>query len=273
VITAVAEINGVRDSLPADLHVDVPPRQARRLFAWDLFKTRQLTIYTLSAVFAWFMVSTINYGMFFDIGNLPSDVYLSMTILAVTALVEIPLGFYDYYNPKLNRKTVMLVCIAIVVATNVLITVLFATSVKAGVLFAVISIVGQNVTNIIFDTAYVFAIELFPTLLRTIAGSLCSVGARIGAIIAPQLLFLEKYWEPLPYLSFAVVGTVGFVVVLFALPNTKETALPESIGDRVQERDTGDRSSGIALPIPEPTPAAAATAEEEEGEKRSATPL
>jgi len=59
----------------------------------------------------------------------------------------------------------------------------------------------------------------------------CSVMARIGAVLGPQLLYLGKFWSPTPFVGFTVVSVINFVSVFFTLPETRGTSLPDSLDD------------------------------------------
>ena len=75
-------------------------------------------------------------------------------------------------------------------AVNFAVGALFFFPTSAGIpgwIFAALSISGQCFISVVFDTAYVYSIELFPTLLRSTAGAMCSAAARLGAIIGPQV--------------------------------------------------------------------------------------
>jgi len=198
---------------------------------WDLFRTRRLATYTVVSVITWFSISLAHYGMYFDIGNLPTNVYLNGAVLAGVGMLVIPMAMYDAYNTNVNRKYMLVGLFMLTAICNVAVA-LFETVIPAGAvsggLLSLSSIVGQVATEASFDVAYVYAIELFPTLLRSNAGALCSVGARLAGVIAPQLLFAGKSWTPLPYVTFAIISALGAGIDALFLPNTKNMHLPET---------------------------------------------
>ncbi len=104
-----------------------------------------------------------------------------------------------------------------------------------------------------FDMAYLYSVELFPTLLRSLSSSLSSVGARVGTMAAPNILFLKDTWKALPYFIFAGIGLMGWLLVFFFLPNTKKIALPESIQDTeklTKGEDSRVHSDDAVEPMP-----------------------
>jgi OCT family organic anion transporter-like MFS transporter 7 len=69
----------------------------------------------------------------------------------------------------------------------------------------VLSIVGTTVCNAAFDTGYIYATELFPTVLRTTALSTASASARVGSLLTPLVGTLDTYDPMLPVACFGVV--------------------------------------------------------------------
>lgn len=57
---------------------------------------------------------------------------------------------------------------------------------------------------------------------------LCSMAARVAGILAPLILLLDEYWEPLPLLIFGSTCIVGGLLLLF-LPETRGRQLPETM--------------------------------------------
>ncbi|XP_053393714.1 organic cation/carnitine transporter 2-like [Mercenaria mercenaria] len=72
-------------------------------------------------------------------------------------------------------------------------------------------------------------IELYPTVVRNIAFGTLSVMGRIGAMIGPQLVYLDSH---VPGLLYYVCGAVSVVCVTgtSALPETMDADLNDKIG-------------------------------------------
>ena len=68
-----------------------------------------------------------------------------------------------------------------------------------------LSIVGTTLCNAAFDTGYIYAKELFPTILRTSALSAASAFARIGSLLTPLVATLDVYDPMLPVAVFGIV--------------------------------------------------------------------
>lgn len=231
ILIKIAKFNKTSHFLPEKIELINDASKKKKFHVWDLFRTRRLAIYTVVCVVTWFAISLAHYGMYFDIGNLPTNVYINGAMLAGVGMLVIPMAMYDAYNTNVNRKYMLVVLFVLTAVCNAAIA-LFETVIPTGkvsdVLLSVSSIIGQVSTEASFDVAYVYAIELFPTLLRSNAGALCSVGARLAGVLAPQLLFAGKSWLPLPYVCFAAMSAFGALIDALFLPNTKNMHLPET---------------------------------------------
>lgn len=91
-------------------------------------------------------------------------------------------------------------------------------------------IVPPILSGISFPTVYLFAGELFPTVVRNIGIGSASTVARIGSMVAPFVAGLSgvAYW--LPPVIFGGFPIIGAILVVF-LPETQGAPLPETIED------------------------------------------
>jgi OCT family organic cation transporter-like MFS transporter 4/5 len=54
----------------------------------------------------------------------------------------------------------------------------------------VLAIIGKGVAVSGFCTMFLYASELFPTVIRGVAMGHCGLWGRVGSLLAPQLLYL-----------------------------------------------------------------------------------
>jgi len=94
------------------------------------------------------------------------------------------------------------------------------------------ALIGKLFAAANFALVYIITAELFPTYIRTTAIGLCSLFARLGGIIAPQLaLLLPSLTAPyVPLLTFGLVSLLGSALA-FALPETAGHQLPDSFAE------------------------------------------
>lgn len=93
-----------------------------------------------------------------------------------------------------------------------------------------LSSLGIGFAIISFSTVYIYASEVFPTVLRNVGVGSSSMFARVGSMIAPfiaNLTFGYPWIPPVIFGSSMVAGALLCVV----LPETLNCRLPESIED------------------------------------------
>lgn len=76
-----------------------------------------------------------------------------------------------------------------------------------------------------------YAVELFPTIVRGTAIGICGFSARVGSLLAPQLMILGEAFAP--WVPMVIIGgalmTAG--LSLFLLPETKTIQIPNTVAD------------------------------------------
>ncbi|NXV04797.1 S22AD protein, partial [Cettia cetti] len=94
------------------------------------------------------------------------------------------------------------------------------------VAITVLAIIGKFTATASFSTSYVYAAELFPTILRQTGVGLCSTMARVAGILAPLIIPLDRYHRAIP---MAIFGSIPVVVALFCilLPETRGVDLAD----------------------------------------------
>lgn len=82
----------------------------------------------------------------------------------------------------------------------------------------VLGVAGMSASTMIFNVAYVYTSELYPTEIRNMAFGICTAGGKIGATIAPFVATLSPFW--VPSLIFAALPILA-ACICFILPETK----------------------------------------------------
>ncbi|NWZ66534.1 S22AD protein, partial [Acrocephalus arundinaceus] len=88
------------------------------------------------------------------------------------------------------------------------------------VVITVLATIGKFTAAAAFSSSYVYAAELFPTILRQTGMGLSSTTARVAGILAPLIIPLDQYHWAIP---MAIFGSIPVVVALFCilLPETR----------------------------------------------------
>jgi len=80
---------------------------------------------------------------------------------------------------------------------------------------------GKLATTLAFECGYIWTSELFPTLIRSSALSLCSSLARLGAILAPLMVEIDKDNPMAPILVYGCVTLLPGILSLHISPETR----------------------------------------------------
>lgn len=191
----------------------------------DLFRTPNLRGKTIYMCFNWFVCGLAFFGVAQYIGMAGGDIFSNV---AISAALELPGTIICIYCMKAwgRRKTliasntltgVAMLAIAFVDPSNTWVIICLASA----------GIVGMSIS---FPTVYLYAGELFPTVVRNVGIGTASMIARIGSMVAPFVAGMASTVHWLPPVIFGLVPLIGAGLV-FLLPETRGTPLPETIQD------------------------------------------
>ncbi|NWI63078.1 S22AD protein, partial [Todus mexicanus] len=90
----------------------------------------------------------------------------------------------------------------------------------------VLAIMGKFTGTAAHSTTYVYAAELFPTIIRQTGVGLCSMAARASGITAPLIKILGEYHRAIP---MAIYGSPPVLsgLLCFLLPETRGADLAD----------------------------------------------
>ncbi|PIK56980.1 putative organic cation transporter protein-like [Apostichopus japonicus] len=229
VIRKIARVNGktLPDELMSTLKTveDVPIQSASYL---DILRHRILIYYTINLIYNWFVQSFVYYGLSLGTSSLGVNNYIAFCL---SGAVEIPaytasMFSMTYLGRKISTGGLMilagLACFATILA-------------PLGPIRVIFGMIGKFAITASFANIYVHTAEIFPTPLRVLGVGTCSIAARVGGIIAPLVLVLEKGWKHLPLVCFAASSVLAGLLVFF-LPETKGLPMPDTIEDTLSLR-------------------------------------
>lgn len=187
----------------------------------DLVRTPNMRSKTLCMCFNWLVCGMCFFGIAQYIGTFGGDIFMNV---AISALFELPGTVLCIYTmKKFGRKWTLIG--SNTVAGVCMLLIAFVPS--AQVILATIALVSMSIS---FPTVYLYAGELFPTVVRNIGVGTASMIARIGSMVAPFVISLKVSSEIYPPIIFGIIPIIGAVLVLF-LPETRGHALPETLED------------------------------------------
>lgn len=209
----------------------------------DLLKTKNMRITTVAMWLSWFSVTIGYYGTTFGVSILKGNLFLNNSL---SGLVEIPAYIIVILLvSKFSRKKIIFPCY---LCTAIFCLVVgFMANVNE---IAVISFVmiAKFFSSIVFSMLYLFASEVFPTLLRTIGLGTCSMFARVGGLIQPQIVVLGGTWTFLPFIIYGALTLIGCIATLF-LPETLNKRLPETLEEAENFRKSKPIDKEVFVPL------------------------
>jgi len=212
-----------------------PPTSSKSGNVLDLFKSFGLLRSTLIMYYLFFTNSFVYYGLTLNSGSLiPGNLHFN---IIVSGLLEIAANVITIFALLfLGRR--LSVCGSMAIGG----VMLFAVPYVNGVLGkAVLAQIGRFAITGSFSMVFVYAVEVFPTVIRNVGLGSASVWARIGGIIAPYIgRELGKTSPDAPLYIFGATSLIAAGLVLF-LPETKGVSPPSTVeeGERLSREGGG----------------------------------
>ncbi|XGW23045.1 hypothetical protein V3C99_005356 [Haemonchus contortus] len=191
----------------------------------DLFKTPNLRKKTVLVTYIWIMNAIIYNGLTLNISNLPVDDYWSFII---NGAVELPAYFIVWPLLQTMGRRWTLAATMIVCGIGCVSAMFMPTSYPW--LVASASFVGKFGVGSGFAVIYIFAGELYPTVVRAIGMGMSSMVAGSGLLLAPHIVKLGDYMKILPLLIMGLMALSAGTCTFF-LPETLGAPLPMTIED------------------------------------------
>ncbi|KAK0070250.1 solute carrier family 22 member 5 [Biomphalaria pfeifferi] len=223
-LNAAADSDVTRD--PSDKNV--PPPKVYTVFS--LFRTPKLRMISI-IMFYLFLVNSLSYfGIMFNTPALNGDRFLNLCMLG---LVEIPANVLAlFFNKNLGRRRSISLFLLICAVANLI--VIFIPDTAEGIdpekLKTALVLIGKFGITGSYSTIYLYAAELFPTIVRNQAVGASSFFENIGSIAAPNMVYANNSLNNLPLVLFGGMTIVGCGLVLL-LPETLDRPLPQTIED------------------------------------------
>lgn len=175
-----------------------------------------------------FGIGMIYYGMPLGLGNLSFDLYLSMTL---NALSEFPASFVTFVLiGKMNRRESVLILSLLSGICSVGCVLVRWKGMQIG-----LELVSFFCACTAFDVVLIYTLELFPTCVRNSAVSMVRQALLFGGAISPVLVAAGRKNGLVSYGVFGVAISVCSLCVVF-LPETRGRVLYDTFEDE-EDRD------------------------------------
>ncbi|XP_052769357.1 organic cation transporter protein-like [Mya arenaria] len=232
VISKIAKQN--KKEVPKLDHLSKDTEADRKYTVLDLFKSYELTKRTLLLSTNWCANGLAYYGISFGIQSLSGNIYLNMFLFNIVGVPAktASMVMTNYFG----RRSTSAICYTIVLAGCLVVGVVQLTVAKHWLEIpnsATVVNTAAIISSMAIVTAYgpvqTHTIELFPTVIRNTAFGCLSVVLRVGAMLGPQFVYLNKYVPGLLYFVCAGVALICNIALVF-LPETKGGALTDKMG-------------------------------------------
>ncbi|XP_037104126.1 solute carrier family 22 member 7-like isoform X2 [Syngnathus acus] len=196
----------------------------------DLMRTPTLRRLTLIAGPVWFGVACSYYGITLNISGFGVNIFLTQLIYGA---IELPAKLVCFFSiNKIGRK--LIVSGGLLLTGLCLICVILIPSDMA-VCRTAVGTLGKFFSEAAFTVLCLYTTELYPTVVRQISYSCCSIIGRLGVALSPLVALLDEVWVGLPRLLFGLMAS-GAGLLTFLLPETNNVSLAETIQDVEQRK-------------------------------------
>ncbi|KAL3850998.1 hypothetical protein ACJIZ3_012880 [Penstemon smallii] len=207
---------------------------AMRILLMKKWASRRLAVVMVVG----FGVGLIYYGMPLGLGNLSLDLYLSVTL---NALSEFPASIFTYLLiGKLDRKVSVLGLCLLSGICSVACVLVRWKGVQIG-----LELVSFFSACTAFDVVLIFTLELFPTCVRNSAVSMVRQALVLGGVLGPVLVAAGRRRNGL--LSYGVFGVTILVCGMFVvfLPETRRRKLCDTMEDEEEKVTASNNNNGV----------------------------
>ncbi|XP_013173239.1 PREDICTED: organic cation transporter protein-like isoform X1 [Papilio xuthus] len=228
----IMETAAKRNGLPTDEIATTTQKIAAGLSNADeehasflaLFRTPKLRARTIAICFNWFVCGLCFFGVSQYIGHVSGDIFSNV---AVSAAIQVPGTLISIYANRVLGRKVTLISANCVTGLSCLLIMVVPDTGASHLSLGCIGLWGMSIS---FATVYLYAGELFPTVVRNSGVGLASTVARIGSMVAPFVATLRLTYFWLPPLAFGIVPLIGAGLCL-VLPDTRGKKLPDTLDE------------------------------------------
>ncbi|XP_052818480.1 solute carrier family 22 member 7-like [Mya arenaria] len=200
----------------------------QKYFFSDLFKEKKLRLYTCLFMIVWMTLGITSYGIQFGVPRLSGNLFMNMFILG---LASSPIQFISIWlQNRLGRKKTawLFYGLGAAAAFAVAVTARLPDSQGQDLATNCFAITALTLVNAAWSPIQTLTIETYPTVIRNLGYGTQNTMTRIGAIIGPQLVFLETMFEVSLY-WISVTALVVAMALLVPIPETGSTDLVDKI--------------------------------------------
>ncbi|XP_074649150.1 uncharacterized protein LOC141904460 [Tubulanus polymorphus] len=218
-------------------------RQHRQKYTYlDLFYSKKLAVQSVSVMFGSFSVAMIAYGIASQLSSLTGVIYYNIIIMNAVTILTLWISILTI--ERLGRRKsfplfmgLNFLCMATVFTLDIL------KVCESRLPQTVITLMTSCFTSGAWGVVLLYAIELYPTLMRNVSNGAGNVAGKLGSILAPQITLLEHYHLAGPYAIYGAIALLSSIVLYTTLPETKGRPLPEDFPAEKRRKSKHDEGN------------------------------
>ncbi|OQV22279.1 putative Solute carrier family 22 member 1 [Hypsibius exemplaris] len=193
----------------------------------DCFRTPRLRRVSLCMMYIWFSCAIGYYGLFLSIDRLVPN--LALNVFINGALELIPCLISIFVVPRYGRKQPMIVFNFLGGFACILSCLVRGNTRPSAMGRTALTLIGRLSLTGSACSFFIWAAELYPTVMRGNGIGVCMFALRLGGVLAPQLLALGPYtFREFPVTVLGIIA-LGGVVAAYPLPETINVNLPDTL--------------------------------------------
>lgn len=217
----------IKENIINHLH-STPSTKQQGGNAFDLIRTREMRMRSLCMFVNWLSIGVNFFGVAQYMSQVGGDMFVN---IALGGLVQIPGNFIvQLFLGRFGRKSTLIYSNILCGVSCLIITVIPTEPFWPTILLASLGMLGISMA---FSVVYVYAGELFPTVVRNVGLGTASMFGRFGSMAAPFVAGLNTVEPWLPPLIFGLMPLIGTAACL-RLPETLNNKLPDTIEEAEQ---------------------------------------
>ncbi|CAN8002630.1 unnamed protein product [Ixodes hexagonus] len=239
VILQAAAANGIDtkdvDSVIEQLHKKITEQNEEegQVNCSQLLSTPKVRLYSIILIYISTACGAVFYGLQFLVTSLGGDPYVNFLLAAAA---EFPVCLLCYCTVRwCRRRQTLLVIFAVGGACSIAVGLLmFAAGSETVWLRQCLGIGGKLLASASLSLIWMFAAEVFPTMVRSVGVSACLMGTSVGSALVPFVIELRNYTnEAVPLSILGGLFLLSAILVL-VLPETFRVALPDTIRETIE---------------------------------------
>lgn len=195
-----------------------------------IFSNRPMAAIVIITPLTWFLMSIVYLGIPLNVNNFGGNPFIYVALTGVMELVPIIVGVA--FSKRFSRVPVMSISFF---GAGLCCLVVTAVTEEMWWLRWILVMAAMVMISTALTMHFIWATELYPTVIRSRGSCSCSLGGHFGFFITPFITdFLAMRFLWLPNIILGLCGVVAGTLVFF-LPETKDLNLCETMKD-VEDR-------------------------------------